>query len=233
MREWMATTVIVGNIALLEEANISLPAMTTAPGARVLVARDGRFIGSIHIADQVRDGASEAIRELHAMGIQIELLTGDTEASARAVAERIGIRQVSSGLLPEQKSARVDELIHLGRNVAMIGDGINDAPALSHAHVGVAMGSGTEIAHASANVLAHRKRSEEVRRDGQDCPLVPRGDSPKLLRNAGRGCAGYCFGGPWNDQPPTGGFYPRLLRVDVHSELDSFAAPFFTAATAG
>jgi P-type E1-E2 ATPase len=81
------------------------------------------------------------------------LLTGDTEASATAVAESIGIRQVSSGLLPDQKSARVDELIQLGRTVAMIGDGINDAPALSHAHVGVAMGSGTEIAHASANVL--------------------------------------------------------------------------------
>ena len=146
-------TVVVGNTALLEEANVSLPAMSTTAGARVLVARDGQFVGSIHIADQVRDGASEAIRELQEMGLQIELLTGDTEASANAVAESIGIRQVSSGLLPEQKSARVDELIHLGRTVAMIGDGINDAPALSHAHVGVAMGSGTEIAHASANVL--------------------------------------------------------------------------------
>jgi heavy metal translocating P-type ATPase len=146
-------TVVVGNTALLEEANVSLPAMSMTAGARVLVARDGQFAGSIHIADQVRDGASEAIRELQEMGLQIELLTGDTEASANAVAESIGIRQISSGLLPEQKSARVDELIHLGRIVAMIGDGINDAPALSHAHVGVAMGSGTEIAHASANVL--------------------------------------------------------------------------------
>jgi heavy metal translocating P-type ATPase len=146
-------TVVVGNTALLEEANVSLPAMSMTAGARVLVARDGQFVGSIHIADQVRDGASEAIRELQEMGLQIELLTGDTEVSANAVAESIGIRQISSGLLPEQKSARVDELIHLGRTVAMIGDGINDAPALSHAQVGVAMGSGTEIAHASANVL--------------------------------------------------------------------------------
>jgi heavy metal translocating P-type ATPase len=146
-------TVIVGNSALLREANVSLPAMSKMPGAQVLIARDGEFAGSIHIADQVRDGASEGIRELQEMGLQIELLTGDTEASANAVAESIGIRQISSGLLPEQKSARVDELIHLGRTVAMIGDGINDAPALSHAHVGVAMGSGTEIAHASANVL--------------------------------------------------------------------------------
>jgi P-type E1-E2 ATPase len=87
------------------------------------------------------------------MGLQIELLTGDTEAPAQAVAGSLGIRQVLSGLLPEQKSDRVNELIRLGRTVAMIGDGINDAPALAQAHVGVAMGSGTEIAHASANVL--------------------------------------------------------------------------------
>jgi heavy metal translocating P-type ATPase len=145
--------IVVGNSALLEESDISLPAMTTVAGASVLVACDGRLIGSIHIADQVREGTAEAIRELHALGIQIELLTGDTDVSARAVAEHIGIRRVSSGLLPDQKSARVDELIHLGRKVAMIGDGINDAPALARAHVGVAMGSGTEIAHASANVL--------------------------------------------------------------------------------
>ena len=145
--------VIVGNLALLEEANISLPAISATAGARVLVAREGRFIGSVHIADQVRDGASEAIHELHQMGLQVELLTGDTEASAKAVAESLGIPQVSSGLLPEQKSARVDELIQQGRIVAMIGDGINDAPALSRAHVGIAMGSGTEIAHASANLL--------------------------------------------------------------------------------
>jgi heavy metal translocating P-type ATPase len=144
---------VVGNTALLEESDVSLPPMIIRAGARVLVARDGQFIGSIHISDQVRDGAAEAISELQKMGLQIELLTGDTEVSAKAVAESLGIRQVSSGLLPEQKSARVDELIQLGRTVAMIGDGINDAPALARAHVGVAMGSGTEIAHASANVL--------------------------------------------------------------------------------
>jgi heavy metal translocating P-type ATPase len=145
--------VAVGNIVLLEEANVPLPAITMGAGTRVLVARDGRFIGSIRIADQVRDGALAAVRELEEMGLKIELLTGDTEASANAVAESLGIRNVSSALLPEQKLARVDLLIRLGRTVAMIGDGINDAPALARAQVGVAMGSGTEIAHASANVL--------------------------------------------------------------------------------
>jgi heavy metal translocating P-type ATPase len=146
-------TVAVGNIVLLEEANVPLPAISMGAGTRVFVARDGRFIGSIRIADQVRDGALAAVRELEEMGLKIELLTGDTEASAKAVAESLGIREVSSGLLPEQKLARVDLLIRLGRTVAMIGDGINDAPALARAQVGVAMGSGTEIAHASASVL--------------------------------------------------------------------------------
>jgi heavy metal translocating P-type ATPase len=146
-------SVAVGNIVLLEEANVPLPAISMGAGTRVFVARDRRFIGSIRIADQVRDGALAALRELEEMGLKIELLTGDTEASAKAVAESLGIREVSSGLLPEQKLARVDLLIRLGRTVAMIGDGINDAPALARAQVGVAMGSGTEIAHASANVL--------------------------------------------------------------------------------
>ena len=146
-------TVIAGNTALLEEAGIALPAVGITAGTRVLVARGGQFAGSIQIADEVRDGAFEAVRELKEMGLRIELLTGDTTASANAVARRIGIREISSGLLPEHKAARVDELIRAGRTVAMIGDGINDAPALARAHVGVAMGSGTEIAHASANVL--------------------------------------------------------------------------------
>jgi heavy metal translocating P-type ATPase len=146
-------TIVAGNPAFLKETGIAVPAITEAAGTRILVARDRQFIGSIHVADQVRQEASEAISELQRMGLQIELLTGDTAASAKAVAASIGVVQVSSQLLPEQKSARVDELIRSGRIVTMIGDGINDAPALSHAHIGVAMGSGTEVAHASANVL--------------------------------------------------------------------------------
>jgi P-type Cu+ transporter len=145
--------IVAGNSALLDEINVAVPALGAAAGTRVLVALDGVFMGAIQIADQVREEAAEAIRTLQEMGLEIELLTGDTQTSAQAVAESLGIRRVLSGLLPDQKLARVEELIRLGRTVAMVGDGINDAPALSRAQVGVAMGSGTELAHATANVL--------------------------------------------------------------------------------
>ncbi len=144
---------LVGNRLLMEEAKVFLPAMKTAAGARVYVARDQCYLGSIDISDPPREGSAEAIKELGRMGIKTELITGDTSASASAVAETLGIEEISSGLLPQQKAQRVDELIKSGRTVAMIGDGINDAPALARAHVGVAMGSGTELAHASAHVL--------------------------------------------------------------------------------
>ena len=145
--------ILAGNPAWLEEAGVELPALSEVAGTRILVVRDLQLIGSIRVADEVRGEAAEAIRELHRMGVQTELLTGDSAKSAAEVAENIGVKDISCGLLPEQKSSRVDELIQSGRTVAMIGDGINDAPALSHAHIGVAMGSGTEVAHASANVL--------------------------------------------------------------------------------
>jgi len=145
--------ILAGNPAWLRAAGIELPKHVDVGDAQILIARDLQWIGSIRIADQVRGEAAEAIRDLHRMGIQTELLTGDSARSAADVAENIGVKDISCGLLPEQKSSRVDELIQSGRTVAMIGDGINDAPALSHAHIGVAMGSGTEIAQASANVL--------------------------------------------------------------------------------
>ncbi len=144
---------LVGSRLLMEESRVALPVMKAAGGARVYVARDRCYLGSIDVSDPLREGAGEAIQELCRMEIKTELITGDTSASASAVAEGLGIEEISSGLLPQQKAQRVDELIKSGRTVAMIGDGINDAPALARAHVGVAMGSGTELAHASAHVL--------------------------------------------------------------------------------
>jgi heavy metal translocating P-type ATPase len=146
-------TILAGNSVYLMESGVTLPAIRHGDGTHVLIAQDGQFIGAIHIGDQVREEARAAIAELQAMGLDIALLTGDTEESAQQVAQAIGVTNVSSGLLPEQKLAAVDQWMQAGATVAMVGDGINDAPALARAHVGVAMGSGTEVAHASANVL--------------------------------------------------------------------------------
>ncbi len=146
-------TILAGNSLYLAESDVARLAIRSGDGTRVMIARDGRFIGAIHISDQVREEAREAIAELQSMGVDIALLTGDTEESAQQVAQAIGVARISSGLLPEQKLAIVDQWMQAGATVAMVGDGINDAPALARAHVGVAMGSGTEVAHASANVL--------------------------------------------------------------------------------
>ena len=145
---------VIGNRTLLEEIGIELPSRTNASqGTEVLVSRGGRYLGSILVTDQLRDSSAPAVKALTDMGIQVALLTGDTELVARAVAERLGIREVHAGLLPEQKTAFVAEQVKKGKTVAMLGDGINDAPALSEATVGVAMGAGTDVARESADIV--------------------------------------------------------------------------------
>jgi heavy metal translocating P-type ATPase len=146
--------IVVGNHALLAELGADLPPSTAeVHGTEVLVAQGGRYQGSILVTDQVRDSSAPAVRALTDMGIEVALLTGDTELVAKAVAERLGILQVHAELLPEQKTAYVAEQVKKGRTVAMLGDGINDAPALSEATVGVAMGAGTDVARESADVV--------------------------------------------------------------------------------
>ena len=145
---------VIGNRALLEELGIDLPSRTNASqGTEVLVSRGGRYLGSILVTDPLRDSSAPAVKALTDMGIQVGLLTGDTELVARAVAERLGIREVHAELLPEQKTAFVAEQVKKGKTVAMLGDGINDAPALSEATVGVAMGAGTDVARESADIV--------------------------------------------------------------------------------
>ena len=145
---------MIGNRTLLEEIGIELTSRTNASqGTEVLVSRGGRYLGSILVTDQLRDSSAPAVKALTDMGIQVALLTGDTELVARAVAERLGIREVHAGLLPEQKTAFVAEQVKKGKTVAMLGDGINDAPALSEATVGVAMGAGTDVARESADIV--------------------------------------------------------------------------------
>jgi Cd2+/Zn2+-exporting ATPase/Cu+-exporting ATPase len=111
------------------------------------------LLGAIVIADSVRPEAREAIATIHGMGIRTMLLTGDAKAVAAAVARQLGITEIAADLLPEDKRERVRRLVAEGRTVAMVGDGVNDAPALIEAQVGVAMGSGTDVARESADVV--------------------------------------------------------------------------------
>ena len=150
------TAIVVGNRALFEELGIVHPEKETdrkEAGTEVLVARGGRYCGSIVVTDQLRPSAAPAVKTLGEMNIRVVLLTGDTKAAAKAVGDQLGIIDVYSDLLPEQKTAFIAEQVKKGRTVAMLGDGINDAPALSEATVGVAMGAGTDVARESADVV--------------------------------------------------------------------------------
>lgn len=148
--------VLVGNLALMRDHGIAVPADfldNRAAASEVYVARAGALLGAIVIADSARPEARSAIEAIHNMGIQALLLTGDAQAVAEATARQLGISEVAAGLLPEDKRQYVKRLVTEGRTVAMVGDGVNDAPALIEAQVGVAMGSGTDVARESADVV--------------------------------------------------------------------------------
>ncbi len=153
----------VGNRALLEELGIADAALDASAESRraqgetvVFVAADGRVAGFLGIADPIKEEAREAIRALHADGVRLAMLTGDTRTNALIVARMVGIDDVEAGVLPHQKAQVVKRLKSEGRIVAMAGDGINDAPALAEAHVGIAMGTGTDVALQSAGVVLLR-----------------------------------------------------------------------------
>jgi P-type Cu+ transporter len=116
------------------------------------LAADGEFAGLLGVADPIKATSLEAIRQLQGEGIRIVMLTGDSKITAQAVASKLGLDEVIAEVLPEDKRAKIEELQNAGRFVAMAGDGINDAPALAQAHVGIAMGTGTDVAMESAGV---------------------------------------------------------------------------------
>jgi Cu+-exporting ATPase len=118
----------------------------------MFAARGGELAGFIAVADPIKATTAEALTALHAEGLKIVMLTGDSRATAESVARELGIDEVVAGVLPEDKASHVAELQAQGRTVAMAGDGINDAPALARAHVGIAMGTGTDVAMESAGV---------------------------------------------------------------------------------
>ncbi len=146
--------VAVGNRAHLLSLGVEVPSrVPPLGGTSVFVANGVRYYGCLSIEDQVRPSASIAVKELEAMKIRVILLTGDTMAAAKEVATQMGIIHFHADLLPEQKAVEVASHTQRGRIVAMLGDGINDAPALVNATVGVAMGSGTDVARESADVV--------------------------------------------------------------------------------
>jgi P-type Cu+ transporter len=118
----------------------------------VYVVADGALIGILSLADPIKESTPGAIERLHAMGLRIVMATGDNEKTAKTVADRLGIDEVYAGVMPQDKNERVDALRAQGAIVAMAGDGINDAPALAAAHVGIAMGTGTDVAVESAGI---------------------------------------------------------------------------------
>ncbi|SOC49983.1 Cu2+-exporting ATPase [Blastococcus aggregatus] len=150
-------TVAVGGPHLLTEHHLpSLPAAEpwVEAGATVLhVLVEGSVVGALALADEIREESREAVDALHRLGVEVVMITGDAEPVARSVAAELGIDQVFAGVRPENKSEKVAALQHQGRAVAMVGDGVNDAPALAQADVGIAIGAGTDVAIASAGVI--------------------------------------------------------------------------------
>ena len=151
--------VALGNAALMQ--TLSLPTETADDAADALraegktvmfVAIDGKLVGLVAVADPIKETTAAAIRDLHAQGLRIIMATGDNQRTAESVAARLGIDEVRAGVLPEGKKALVDELRAGGAQVAMAGDGVNDAPALAAADVGIAMGTGADVAVESAGL---------------------------------------------------------------------------------
>jgi Cu+-exporting ATPase len=151
--------VLVGSRRLLGERGIvadsaetRLQALESGGKTALLVAVDGRLVGLVAVADTVKDGAAEAVRQLRALGLDVTMLTGDNRRTAEAIGRIAGIERVIAEARPEEKAAEVARLQGRGQVVAMVGDGINDAPALARADVGIAMGTGTDVAMAAADI---------------------------------------------------------------------------------
>ena len=156
--------ILVGTRRLLADANVAIPeesiqqmnALEEQGRTAMLVAVQGQWAGIIAVADTIKDTSREAIGRLQAMGIDVIMITGDNERTARAVAEQAGISSVLAEVLPEGKAAEVKKLQEGGRKVAMVGDGINDAPALATADIGMAIGTGTDVAMEAADITLMR-----------------------------------------------------------------------------
>ncbi len=153
----------MGNSRLLSQLGIENPDFHPEAGkTTILVAKDKAVIGTLTLSDRVRPESANAVAALKALGLRVEMLTGDNEETAREVAARVGVDGYRAGLLPEEKVAAVDSLKSLG-GIIMVGDGVNDAPALAKANVGIAMGAmGSDVALETADIALMQDRIDRV-----------------------------------------------------------------------
>ena len=144
------------NILIEESEENNMLRLEESGKTAMLISVDGNLSGIIAVADQIKETSLSAIKELQSMGLEVYMITGDNERTARAIAKDIGITNVLADVLPENKAAKVEELKSQGKHVGMVGDGINDAPALAAADVGFAIGTGTDVAMEAADITLMR-----------------------------------------------------------------------------
>ena len=177
---------LIGSPRLMRERGVDTSALAEraakheAAGMTVMwIAESGRALGAIAVGDNTRSAARVALKRLAAAGVEAVMLTGDNEAAAQAVADRLGIERVIAEVLPDEKARQVEALRTGGHTVAMVGDGVNDAPALAAADVGFAMGSGTDVAMHTAGVTLMRPEPTLV----PDAISVSRATTRKVRQN--------------------------------------------------
>jgi P-type Cu+ transporter len=203
--------ILLGNRKLMADRNIALEQLeqesdrlASEGKTPMYIAIHDRLAGIIAVADVVKESSARAIQKLHTMGIEVAMITGDNRRTAEAIAKQVGIQRVLAEVLPQDKANEVKKLQAEGKKVAMVGDGINDAPALAQADIGIAIGSGTDVAMESADIVLMRSDLMDVPTAIQLSKSTIRNIKQNLFWAFGYNVAGipiaagllYAFGGP-------------------------------------